>query len=496
MRAWKGIGLRTRVYGILGVLIALMMAGGFVTMWYVSRMNRLFAEVIQRDVQALESARDLEIDLVKQKGFTTYYFLDANEDWIKKLDLQRASFERRLSTVLARESKLERKKVLEDIRSKYASYDEDRKHVIGYYRSGDRAAGIALHKKIRSRFYEIITLSEKYQALYEKDVRRTERVSRKQAGQLNMLALTVMGVGLIVAAGFAFVLGAQILGPISRLALEAGPAADVERPGRGNEVSTLRHGFRSIMREMDATRSELVRSRERLLHSEKMALVGRLGAEVAHSIRNPLTSVHMRLFSLRRALELNNAQVEDFEVVTSELRRLDLILQNFLSFSRPAPPEMQPLLVSDVMDLTLQLMQKRLENNRVGVYRHTNPKLPLVNADIEQLKEIFVNLISNACEAMGAAGGKITISEEEGTAENIGRAALVRISDNGPGIPHEIQGKIFEPFYTTKSEGTGLGLAIAARILEDHGGTISVRSEPGFGATFTIILPISMEANP
>lgn len=493
MRVWKNIGLRTRVYGILGVLIALMMAGGIVTIWYVNRMNLLFSEVIERDVRALESARDLEIELVKQKGFTTYFFLDGNEDWLAQLDFHRAAFERRLHEVRAREENPERRRVLEDIRVKYKAYDHDRKRVIDFYKSGESASGLALHKKIRPRFYGIIALSEKYQGSYEKDVRRAQAESRAGAWRQNMMAVAVMAVGCLVAAGFAFVLGAQILGPISKLTREAGLAVDAPAAGRSNEVATLRHGFRGIIREMDATRSELERSRERLLHSEKMALVGRLAAEVAHSIRNPLTSVHMRLFSLRRALEFNDAQAEDFEVVTGELRRLDVILQNFLSFSRPARPEMQPLLVSGVMDMTLQLMQKRLENNRVRVYRHTNPNVPPVNADPEQLKEIFVNLISNACEAMGAVGGKITIVEEEAVADSIGRVALVRISDNGPGIPSEIQGKIFEPFYTTKSEGTGLGLAIAARILEDHGGLISVRSEPGNGAAFAITLPIAQE---
>jgi signal transduction histidine kinase len=100
-----------------------------------------------------------------------------------------------------------------------------------------------------------------------------------------------------------------------------------------------------------------------------------------------------------------------------------------------------------------------------------------------------VNLIVNACDAMGE-GGRILITEEDGLAERVGRAVLVQIADTGPGVPESVRDKIFQPFFTTKEEGTGLGLSIAARIVEEHGGRLSVRSEEKLGATFVITLPI------
>jgi signal transduction histidine kinase len=119
-------------------------------------------------------------------------------------------------------------------------------------------------------------------------------------------------------------------------------------------------------------------------------------------------------------------------------------------------------------------------------------KLPEVDCDPEQLKEVLVNLIVNACEAMGD-GGRILITEEEGTADPVGRVVVIRVSDSGPGIPEAIKDRIFEPFYTTKQEGTGLGLSIAARIIKEHQGCLSVKCRPHKGATFTITLPCKEE---
>jgi signal transduction histidine kinase len=256
-----------------------------------------------------------------------------------------------------------------------------------------------------------------------------------------------------------------------------------------DDLETLTGRVYKLLDEVGHTRDELELSRARLLHSEKMAVVGKLAADVAHSIRNPMTSIKMRLFSLERSLGLNSAQKEDFEVVSEEMRRLDNILRNFLEFSRPPKLRMQTLSLSEIMDQTLQLLQHRLEMCGVKVEYYRGHFLPDIEADPELLKEVMVNLIVNACEAM-REGGRLIISEEDAVAEHIGRAILVKITDTGPGIPDSIQDKVLEPFFSTKEEGTGLGLSIALRIVEEHGGRLELRSEEGKGTTFIVTLPL------
>ena len=134
-------------------------------------------------------------------------------------------------------------------------------------------------------------------------------------------------------------------------------------------------------------------------------------------------------------------------------------------------------------------MRHRLTNYEVDVILERDGTLPQVSADPEQLKEVMVNILVNACEAM-ERGGTIRIKEEEKDDRERGRTAVINISDNGSGIPIALQDKVLQPFFTTKEQGTGLGLSIAARIVEQHGGWLDIISTEGKGTTFVISLPV------
>jgi signal transduction histidine kinase len=220
-----------------------------------------------------------------------------------------------------------------------------------------------------------------------------------------------------------------------------------------------------------------------------MALVGKLAASMAHSIRNPFTSVKMRLFSLGRSLDLDDVQKDDFDVISAEIRHIDTIVQNFLEFSRPPKLKMTSISPSSVVDSTLRLLAHRLKSYDVSVAVNRWVPLPVVPADVEQLKEVVVNLMVNACEAM-TGGGSIVIEEKAETHPRMGPSAVIRVSDNGPGIPAHLRDKIFQPFFSTKEEGTGLGLSIAQRIITEHGGCLEMESTEGRGTSFSIILPV------
>ena len=269
------------------------------------------------------------------------------------------------------------------------------------------------------------------------------------------------------------------------MALETDRGADLS----GDEVMDLSRSVHGLIEEYDQTQFELVKSRDHLVQAEKLALVGKLAAGMAHSIRNPLTSVKMRLFSLDRTLDLSPPQKEDFDVISDEIRHIDTIVENFLEFSRPPKLKVQRISPSDVVDSAVELLGHRLQSYDVNVEINRQRPLSEIQADPEQLKEVIVNLVVNACEAM-ENGGSIAISEEEGLLEPFGRVAIVRLSDNGPGILEAIKEKVLQPFFTTKEEGTGLGLSIASRIVEQHGGRLEFSSDEGKGTTFTITLPL------
>ena len=141
--------------------------------------------------------------------------------------------------------------------------------------------------------------------------------------------------------------------------------------------------------------------------------------------------------------------------------------------------------------MVIQLLQHRLKSYDVEVKIDRKRALPEIEADPEQLKEMLVNIVMNACEAM-ESNGLIIIREEESFVEPLGSVVVIRLSDNGPGIKESIQSKVLQPFFSTKEEGTGLGLSIAARIVDEHGGWLDLISEEGKGCTFVITLPVKV----
>ncbi len=205
-------------------------------------------------------------------------------------------------------------------------------------------------------------------------------------------------------------------------------------------------------------------------------MAGRLAAGVAHTIRNPLTSVKMRLFSLERGLKLTPSQQEDFEVIAEEIGHIDTIVRNFLEFARPPKLTAQPVSLSAVVDTTLNLLKHRLSPT-TSRSRGARPGAARDRRRPDQLKEALVNLVLNACEAM-VEGGSLRIREEVGLLEPHGRVLALRVTDSGPGVDPALLDTVFQPFFTTKGEGSGLGLAIVKRIIEEHGGWITIQSPP------------------
>jgi signal transduction histidine kinase len=488
---WHRISLRARIYLILAALVFITLAGGFVTVWYSFKMERLLTIVTEKELAAFQTAEALEMALANQKGFLSYYFIEGNPEWLRQLGEYRQIFKERLKDALSLADSEDEEKVLRRIKTEYAHYVEVKDRVIGLYQMGNREEGIRLHRQVRDIFFSVLELCENFKDIHAQKIKQVKSDNQAEAAKLRVIAAAAVIAGVLLAVLLAFVLGHQILSPVRRLAAEADGSLGPEKDE--DEVSALSRSVRGLLQNVDQTQSELQKSRESLLQIEKMALVGKLAAGMAHSIRNPFTSVKMRLFSLSRSLEFTDTQKEDFEVIAEEIRRIDTIVQNFLEFSRPPKLVMQSISPSVVVDQTIQLLQHRLKSYDVDVRIERRQPLPEIDADPEQLKEVLVNLVINACEAM-EGGGAIVIQEKEVLNPANGRMAVIRVSDNGPGIADSIRDRVLQPFFTTKEEGTGLGLSIAVRIVEEHGGLINIETNPDEGATFIISLPIK-EAN-
>lgn len=485
---WKRINLRVRIYTVLSILVLITLIGGLVMVWYTYRMEGLLTFLIERNVAAFEGAEALESALVYQKGYLSYYYQDGDPDWLKPLGGHRQVFRDLLSEARALAESDRQKRAIDQIELEFDNYKASQDKVIALYEQGHREKGVRLHREVREHHIKILELCEEYKNYYKQRISEVRDQSHVQARRLRVIAGTAILSVLFLAVLLAFVLANNILGPVRRLVLEADRKSGNHQSD--DEVKALSRSVRGLLEDVDHTHSELERSREHLLQAEKMALVGKLAAGMAHSIRNPLTSVKMRLFSLSRTLRLTPDQREDFEVISEEINHTDTIVQNFLEFSRPTKLKMQRVRPSEVVDMVIQLLRHRLESYDVEVKVDRDGALPEIEADPEQLKEALANLVENACESMKGVGGTIFVSEEAHLGNSSGRFAVIRLSDTGPGIPDSIREKVFFPFFTTKEEGSGLGLSITTRIVEEHGGKVELESKEGKGATFVITLPL------
>ncbi|MBU2487761.1 MAG: MCP four helix bundle domain-containing protein [Proteobacteria bacterium] len=482
----KRLSLRVRIFALLTLLVLVNLAGAVVTLWYAGRTQEVYARMVDRNVNALIAAQKIQADLVMQKGFVTYYFLNEDPEWLRQLDQYHRQFEKDLEQARKLAHLDGARQILNDLQSQYLRFAFTRDQVIGLYKAGKKEEGAKKHWSVRDRFHAIYDLCEQYKRLHETRIQTMGAEYKKTAFFLSSVAWAAIPVAVLLGALLSYVLLTQVLGPVRRLAAEG-----EKRTGgvEGNEVRALDRRFHGLLHDRNEAHQKLSESREHLIQAEKMALVGKLSAGVAHSIRNPLTSVKMRLFSLERSLDMDKMQKEDFEVIAEEIRHLDTIIGNFLEFARPPRLRMQVVSPSDVVENTLQLLRHRLESYGVDVSVQRDGPLPRVLADPEQLKEVFVNLLMNACEAM-PGGGAVAITEQHAEKE-----VSISFEDNGPGIPESARDKVFEPFFSSKEEGTGLGLSIARRIIAEHGGSMSLGGNQDSGANFVVTLPGLEEKN-
>lgn len=258
------------------------------------------------------------------------------------------------------------------------------------------------------------------------------------------------------------------------------------------------------------TRLDRARAETQVRQSERLAALGRLAAGVGHELKNPLAVIAMRVQMLR--MNMAEGKLPASETLSRHLASLEeacgrmlRIMQGLSTYAKPSRTEPMPLDMGDLLAATAELVAYDARNRRVAIAVETPPALPPVLGDRSQLMQVLVNLATNALEAM-TSGGRLTLrarAGERSASGGTGRAesslpaavVVVEIEDTGPGIPAAVLGRIWEPFFTTKTEGTGLGLSIVRGIVADHpGATLDVDTRVGRGTTFILRMPATIAA--
>ena len=359
-----------------------------------------------------------------------------------------------------------------------AKLGDDLKHFPNaYIKQGDDEARAIPIQTSDGRFYVMVLL------------RNDKKEASRRAFRPLVVTLAVLSLSTLVT----FLLVWRFTRPIANLSTAARQVADgnlavrVPDRGRTDEMGQLTQQFNEMTAELEKSK-EL---EEQLRQAEKSAVIGRLGSAIAHEIRNPLNYINLTLDHLRsKFAPADEARVASFtKLITqikSEVARINQQISDFLNYSRPANVNLRPVDARVVIEDSLRLVEGQASENdiRIAVVEHEN--VPTILADPEFLRSVFNNLFNNAVQSMGNEGGNLNvkISPDDGFVR-------FEISDTGSGIKAENLPKIFEPYFSTKETGTGLGLAIVHKIVDVHGGTISVGSKEGEGTKFTVRLPRS-----
>ncbi len=324
------------------------------------------------------------------------------------------------------------------------------------------------------------------------------------------LGIAALGVALVSAV--AITIAGSISRPIHALAEAAKKVAEGDYSAQvkvtsKDEIGYLGECFNSMVRELSRATQELRQWAENLeskvedrtaqlramqghlIQTEKLAAIGKLAAGVAHEINNPLTGILTNSSLMLQDLPPEDMRREDLQIIVDETLRCRKIVKGLLDFARQTKPQKQLVDLKGVLEDVFNLVKNQASFHDIEIELDQDRRLPAVMADKDQMRQVVLNIVLNAAEAM-PNGGKIRASTRFDPETNI---VQIDIQDNGPGIPDEVKSKIFEPFFTTKKTGTGLGLAIAYGIMERHKGMILIDSAPGRGTTISLRIPAQIE---
>ena len=280
--------------------------------------------------------------------------------------------------------------------------------------------------------------------------------------------------------------------PLHRIAVAAvsvtngeyGTQVDLRKSN--DEIGVLADSFNNMSRKLASDIEQIREMNEHLLRTDRLAAMGTLSAGVAHEVNNPLASISSLIQMLKKDGSTNGETVEMLTLISEQIERISRVTKDLTDFARVRPAARKPVNTNDILDSALRLAGFSSGSEKVEIIKTYQSDLPLINADPDQLQQVFLNLFLNAFDAM-PDGGRLDITTR--TSDGI---AVVDITDNGPGVGESDLKRIFDPFFTTKptGKGTGLGLAVCYGVVTAHGGTIELSRTGPSGSTFTVKLPL------
>jgi two-component system sensor histidine kinase HydH len=468
------------------------LAVGFVTAWHVSLLQKKISDVLALNVASMRAAEELEIGTREVQSQLDRFLLTGDHKALDVVPAMREETdhwlqeaERAGTTPREQELMIRVRKGYEHF---YEEFDRSSRHAS---MEGFRAD---LHQLVEDLLtHEVLEPAQEYLDFNEEEIKCSSEDNQRMTGRMvsGLILLGVCGpiAGLLAGFGLARGVSRSLIRLSVPICDAAGKLNEIVGPitlSAGMGIEELEVLLRKIADQIGAVIERLQQSQREVLRAEQLAAVGQMAAGMAHELRNPLMAIKILVQAAGAQGHTPVLKGRDLWVLEEEITRLERSIQLFLDYARPPQPEKRAFEAQRVLAQIGALVSSRAEQQGVRI-ECRQPEAPLViEADMGQFRQVLLNLLLNALDAV-AEEGTVRV-ELEGEP---GGWLTLRVADSGDGLPAHLGAQIFEPFISTKETGIGLGLSICKRIVEAHGGTITAANQPGGGALFTVSLPLS-----
>ena len=487
------VRLTIRVAAPSIIISLLLLTVGSVGGWIVHRLQRSAAQTVSLDMSTIQAAEQLVFAIGEMRMELAQFLATDDPAHLKAVPAACEQVERWLAEIEKLVDDDDEIALVGRIRTGYQGFLAEWKKAQWHEPAADmpiaktRQDVVRLNDDLAAN--SLLAPAKELLALEERLIHKSGGVNQDMAGWVAVF-LWLLGIcgavaGLVAGFGIARGISSSIVNlyvPIraasGRLEEVIGPV-DIA-PARG--IEHLDEILRSMADHVGTVVDRLQQTQHEILRAEQMSALGQLAAGLAHELRNPLTSLKLLVQAAVEAGPEAGLRGRDLAVVADETARLDRLLQTFLDFARPPKLEKRRADVCQVLNQTLELVSARATCQGVSIRSNFPPRPLYIEADHELLRQVFLNLMLNALDAL-SRGGVIQVSAAGGD------GITITVSDDGPGISADPTDQIFEPYVSTKETGLGLGLAICRRIVDAHAGQITATNGPAGGAVFTIRLP-------
>jgi signal transduction histidine kinase len=492
---------------ITTVLSLLLMLIGVSGAWYVNRLQLRTTRLLAVNVASMRAAEEFELAVRDARRDLYGYLLTNDPGSIERALALRTDVERWLEEVLQSATTGAEMNLVRELRPQVTRFFDELKRLSHQPSSPDREDLLA--KLIRQALLdEIVATAREYLDLNERELERSNAANVKMSRHVT-LALVLLGTsgsiaGLFAGFGIARAMRRSILQLTLPIRDVAGKLSGVVGPlslSADPQLADLETVLKRVAECVTVVIDELHRSHREFIRADQLAAIGQLAAGLAHELRNPLTAVRLLVQSARRGTGAAGLTERDLKIIDDEITRVDNLLGRFLEFARPSQPERKELDLSDSVQQILHLLVHRAALQRTEIHFASAATPTWIEADAIQIRQVLLNLMLNALDAVGADGNIwVTIHSQVDVnrdrphlggmlARKVIRWVEVVVADDGGGLPQVEPERIFEPFFSTKETGLGLGLAICQQIVERHGGEILAENRVPNGARFCVRLP-------